>query len=88
MPFRKEFDSCKAFVYLTIVSIAFFLSHSWVAMYPHHSPEQSWLEELGRFQPVLAEMLAREPEEQQRMGYFTRSAKYVSNLRHGYTPRS
>jgi tagatose-6-phosphate ketose/aldose isomerase len=39
-------------------------------MYPHHSLEQSWLEELGRFQPVLAEMLARRPEEQQRMGYF------------------
>ncbi len=39
-------------------------------MYPHDSLEQSRLEELGRFQPVLAQILARKPEEQQRMGYF------------------
>ena len=36
----------------------------------HHSLEHGWLEELGRFQPVLAEMLARNPEEQKRLSYF------------------
>ena len=36
----------------------------------HDSPEQGWLEQVGRFQPVLAEMLARKPGEQKRLGYF------------------
>jgi len=39
-------------------------------MYPHHSLEQSWLEELGSLQPVVYEMLARDPQEQQQLGYF------------------
>ena len=34
------------------------------------SLEHGWLDELGRVQAVLAEMLARSPEEQRRLGYF------------------
>ena len=36
----------------------------------HDSLERGWLEELGRFQAIVAEMLARNPEEQKRLGYF------------------
>src|SRR5437764_14958082 len=39
-------------------------------MSSQYSSEQSWLVELGRFQPVAYEMLARDPQEQQQLGYF------------------
>ncbi len=39
-------------------------------MYADPSLTLGGLEELKRSQPVLAEMLARNPEEQQRIGYF------------------
>lgn len=39
-------------------------------MNSHDSLQHGWLEELGRFQPFLAEMLTRKPGEQERLGYF------------------
>ena len=39
-------------------------------MSSQYSSGQGWLEELGRFQPVVYEMLARNPQEQQHLGYF------------------
>lgn len=39
-------------------------------MNSHDFVEQGWLEELGKSQAVVAEMLARNPEEQKRLGYF------------------
>ena len=68
----KAFDYRFAFVYSTMRFYFFLIASKKAAhlMSVSYFPQPDWLQALCKSQLIAAEMLARSPEEQRRLGYF------------------